>query len=128
MVVILSESLLVGIDSFKWLALRSLEYKQTIVSRNIYKHCYSAFKHVNMNIHLVKCNHLIKNPINQRINWVKLKWDNCTYIYWRFGILLKSGIGPVKLQFLRLLIEPSNWLTMYRWQTLTLNISPYQTK
>jgi len=34
MVVILSESLLVGIDSFNWFKLRSLEYTQTTISRN----------------------------------------------------------------------------------------------
>lgn len=34
MVVILSESLLVGIDSLNWLKLRSLKYTQTTVSRN----------------------------------------------------------------------------------------------
>ena len=36
-----------------------------------------------------------------------------SYRYVRRGIVLKSGIGPCKLQFLRLLIKPSNQITTY---------------
>jgi len=43
MVVILSDSLLVGIDSFNWLKLRSLEHTQTEISWNTYQQYCTDF-------------------------------------------------------------------------------------